>query len=127
MLPTYYHFSTDLDHHTPKSDKINAVQIWALFCIVMVFFALLEYGLILWIRFVRKNGNVSQVFDADNKRKSRNSIKSVNHMHASKETDKTGVVDPIYRIDEKSIDQICITIFPLSFAIFNIMYWYTFM
>ena len=101
----------------------------------MVFFALLEYGLILWIRFSRKNGNISQVFDAANKRKSRDSIKSVNrtqwtntcHMHESKEIDKTGVVAPIYRIDEKSIDQICITIFPLSFAIFNIIYWYTFM
>ena len=89
----------------------------------MVFFALLEYGLILWIRFGRKNGNISQVFDAANKRKLSNSIKSVNpiectsscHMHASKETDKTGVEAPIYRIDEKSIDQICITILPLSF------------
>ena len=89
--------------------------------------ALLEYGLILWIRFGRKNGNINQVFDAANKRKPRDSIKSVNHMHAPKETDKTRLVDPMYRIDEKSIDQICITIFPLSFAIFNIIYWYTFM
>ena len=93
----------------------------------MVFFALLEYGLILWIRFGRKNGSISQVFDAANKSKKRDSIKYVNHMHESKEADKTGVVKPIYRIDEKSIDQICITIFPLSFAIFNIIYWYTFM
>ena len=30
------------------------------------------------------------------------------------------------QIDEKTIDQICIIIFPLAFVIFNIAYWYNF-
>ena len=81
-------FSTDLDHRAPKSDKINAIQIWALFCIVMVFFALLEYGLILWIRFGRKYGSIWWILDDSYKGKINRSSISMNRVQGLQENQK---------------------------------------
>lgn len=42
--------STSATSLSPKSDKINALQIWLLNCIVFVFLALMEYAIILYFK-----------------------------------------------------------------------------
>ena len=47
--------------------------------------------------------------------------------HTTHGNDTKDSVEIRERFSEKTIDKICITIFPLSFAIFNIIYWHTFL
>ena len=42
--------STSATAHSPKSDQINALQVWLLTCIMFVFLALLEYAVILYLK-----------------------------------------------------------------------------
>ena len=109
----------------------------------MVFFALLEYGLILWIRFGRKYGYNWWIFNESGEGKIRNSRGKMNKLrcgnickindfndilkHTIQESGRKDSQEINQRFDEKTIDKFCITMFPLSFAVFNMIYWYTFL
>ena len=111
----------------------------------MVFLALLEYGLILWIKCQRKHGFVpispsSENEDSDNtkhtaskasnaifhntKKKNRMDIISKNTIRIS---NTTAVIRNLGSFDVKIIDKISIILFPLSFVVFNVLYWCTFL
>ena len=47
----FYFNSIQVNLSSPQADSVNAVEIWMLCCVVMVYAALSEYGLILSIKF----------------------------------------------------------------------------
>ena len=139
-------FSTQLDETSPKSEGMNAIQKWIIFCIVMVFLALLEYGLILWMRCNRNhcftNKPINNLNTTEkhlvNKERSRSakSIKTATNkwmvdnydshlrenIHSSQYMEEQNETS-----NEKLLDKISIIIFPTSFIAFNIWYWIAFM
>ena len=123
---------------------MNAIQIWVTCCIFMVFLALLEYGLILWMRCKPKHGltnkthqpaipnfaNQERPASANNKTATRNKwvvekseINSKNTFNFNPNWDNR---ENDYPNNETILDQISIIIFPTSFIAFNIWYWITF-
>ena len=112
----------------------------------MVFLALLEYGLILWMRCNRNQGCTNKPINnlnttethITNKDRSRSakSIKnptnkwmvdnddsySRNNIHSNQYMNERNETS-----NEKLLDKISIIIFPTSFIAFNIWYWITFM
>ena len=125
---------------------MNAIQKWIIFCIVMVFLALLEYGLILWMRCNRNHGFTNKPINnlnttekhLVNKERSRSakSIKTATNkwivdnydshlrenIHSSQYVDEQNETN-----NEKLLDKISIIIFPTSFIAFNIWYWISFL
>ena len=121
---------------------MNAIQIWVTFCIVMVFLALLEYGLILWIKFSHINGlpKYHQMQRRSDSACSENTTSTkIKHTYKSNWTENNMQSDqksnictdqskPQNRISrERMIDKISIIVFPLSFVVFNIMYWFMYL
>jgi hypothetical protein len=114
---------------------MNAIQIWVMFCIVMVFLALLEYGLILWIKFKRINGFKSNCLmqtkpdSASTKiqhpyQNERTEIDMKNVHNSSIQTPQS--TEQCSTFNERIIDKIAIIVFPISFVVFNIVHWITY-
>ena len=109
----------------------------------MVFLALLEYGLILWMRC-----NRGQLFKNKTSKDSTKNMPSQDRQSSAKSSaaiksswtvDKmdSGMKEPLdtlqnngreqERYHEKLFDKISIIIFPTSFLAFNIWYWFTYL
>ena len=98
----------------------------------MVFLALLEYGLILWIKFRRINGFVCQgqmeTTPDSTSTKSQRTYQNNWIEHDRKSIQTPSVQTPQSMLqsstfNERIIDKISIIAFPLSFVVFNIVYW----
>ena len=132
----------DINSTAPKSEGTNAIEIWILYCILMVFSALMEYGLILWIKFYGYKKIVANCPPNENEHFckckilhstdhvggndwTRNEVGDILNNEMSNSTNNVRTT-PIERFDVKTIDKVSIIIFPISFIVFNIVYWVTF-
>ena len=110
----------------------------------MVFMALLEYGLILWMRFdswtnifTNRNGKTTEKAKSNKSKQSLTTslsaiknnwtldkdeacLKTIYNTHQNKDIERE-------RYREKLFDKISIIVFPTTFVVFNIWYWMTFL
>ena len=104
----------------PASKTLNEVDLYLLVCIGMVFFALLEYAIVL----LRQRWNIGKGFTEDNEAK-RDVQMKVSPIH-SKDTDQTKHYSIVK--DESStmnrFDGTSLLIFPMFFMIFNVVYFF---
>ena len=141
--------SNEINSTAPKSEGVNAMEIWILYCIMNVFLALLEYGLILYIKFhegsscnnigcrnchrnkfepgVRsRNFKSAFVDNPDGKHLGNNETrKAPDSSMIQKNHNDT--IRPDTCIDLRKIDKISMIVFPISFLVFNLVYWRMFM
>lgn len=106
--------STSATTHSPKSDRMNALQIWILSCILFVFLALMEYALILYWKHLR-GVSKRMLFPSD--------TLSVTPI---KDDDSTCWSNQSTDQLERRItnfDFICLILLPIAFICFNTVYW----
>ena len=140
----------DAQRAAPTSEGVNAIGIWMLTCVTMVFAALSEYGMILFIKFwygtaIANNGfgrNVSE----ENKRKlfitksSAIGIFEVKGVNSAQRGDsnvcenddectskKATTKFEFKHVDPKMIDSISLIVFPITFAVFVVSYCFAFL
>ncbi|XP_059083243.1 glutamate-gated chloride channel alpha-like [Tigriopus californicus] len=106
--------STSATTHSPKSDQINALQIWILSCILFVFLALMEYALILYWKHLR---GVSSRMISSSDTLSVTPIKDDDSTCWSNQS-----TDELER-RISHVDFICLILFPMAFLSFNCIYW----
>ena len=110
----------------------------------MVFMALLEYGLILWMRFdswtnifTNRNGKTTEKAKSNKSKQSLTTSLSAIKNNWTLDKDEA-CLNTIYnthqnkdiereRYREKLFDKISIIVFPTTFVVFNIWYWMTFL
>ena len=107
--------STSAAEASPKSDTINALQIWLLNCIMFVFLALLEYAVILYAK--NMSGVQRRVFRPS-------SVIAITPTKLPADVD-CWANQQTERMEEriKALDFSCVVLFPLIFATFNVIYW----
>ena len=93
----------------PFSKNLNAIDLYILFCIFLVFLALLEYAFILAREKVNR-GRIDGIRNISEK-----SHSSTNHVQA--------IVNCNQYCLEMELDTVALIIFPFIFIIFNITYW----
>ena len=93
----------------PFSKNLNAIDLYILFCIFLVFLALLEYAFIL----AREKLNRGRIEDIRSILEKTNS--STNHVQA--------IVKCNQCCFKMELDTVALIIFPIVFIIFNITYW----
>ena len=142
-------YSIDINATSPKSERVNAVTIWILYCILNVFLALSEYGLILFIKFqrgrslskstclnhqsqkikldVRPKGSKSGYVDnlSRNELKNNGTDNGLDRSVIQTSNDATNRCGQC--VDLTKIDIVSMVVFPTSFLVFNVVYWSMFM
>lgn len=132
----------------PKAGTLTAMETWVVGCLVFVFFALIEYGLVLKVMSESKNKATEIEGEAKVKRRHRTVIKALrvwqnktsNEDRGSNALDVTqggeaySVVDPnkadtAEEVEEEAqtkshkLDKIALIVLPILFLIFNLFYW----
>ena len=136
--------SLDASHEAPESQGVNSIEIWIISCVLMVFAALSEYGLLLFIKFrksapIQKDSHkpgIQNGFRDDNGGKNNFNINTMGHSKGQRsavfplcdEKDRntshhatTSDLDTTLLILRK-IDYICLYLFPITFSLFVIIY-----
>ena len=135
--------SLDVSRSAPESQGVDAIEIWMLLCICMVFAALFEYGMILFVKFRKfeKNQKDSQTNGIqgahanDDGRSINFNVNRVGHSDgasraaSAQEDEKCGGpihvtgsnLDPTVLLCRK-IDSISLFLFPVTFSFFLAIY-----
>ena len=99
---------------TPRTKGVNGIQSWMLGCTVMVIAALSEYGVILFIKFmkigIKHNGENQKMFENVGQRH--------NKQHNTNITEEN-----FLRL--RSIDLFSLIAFPIAFSIFTLAYFFS--
>ena len=112
---TFYFTSIDVESSAPESHGLDAIEIWMIACNLMIFAALSEYGLVLFIMFKK-----TKVIGKKNKKRRQCNRVGGNSVDGGKNNVDEGSVT------ERKIDLISLILFPIAFSIFISIYCLTY-
>ena len=144
-----YIFSLDVSRSAPESQGVKSIELWMVYCLCMVFAALSEYGIVLYVKFRKPTttqkvshktgiqkvwGNDSRVgeniVNVNTMGSSHEASKAIFKRHDAKECDATQdangkSLDTTVLLCKK-IDTISLFLFPTAFfsflAIYSVLY-----
>ena len=102
----FLQISINVNISTPHTSGMTAIELWMIMCVVMVFAALCEYGVLIRI--------------ASNKKKIKPQNKSMKWNLSLKLEDKNEPGNDTSRL--RKIDNVSLIVFPTTFSIFVLMY-----
>ena len=103
----------------PKSPGMDAMEIWIIVCIIMIFASLCEYALILVVKFKKPSliGDIQKMKNAGQNYSIQNKDNMLKQSKVSIEDQQKRNVNVAILIERK-IDRISLMLFPLVFLVF---------